>query len=222
MRRAPRRARPACPSSSKGAISACASARLHARRPAAGSAGSGLAIRRRSVPAARGLPARQRPAGGRGRARARRRTMPRSAAGSPRPSGPAASRSSSAIRSSSWTARTIPTAPGRSRARCRRTFPARRLTLVIGISADKDQARHPRRARARRRRALILTAVSEPRAPPRRPRSRGALPPGDRRVETRGHRRARPSRWPLPSRSTPIICVAGSLFLIGEVLAQRR
>ena len=102
-------------------------------------------------------------------------------------------------------------------------FPGQALTLVLGISADKDQggilgALAPLATR------LILTAYSSARAAS--PAAlRAALPPGlmqvQTQVETAGSLREALSLAVAPPR-TPVLCVAGSLYLVGEALAQAR
>jgi dihydrofolate synthase / folylpolyglutamate synthase len=95
-------------------------------------------------------------------------------------------------------------------------FPGQPLTLVVGISADKDQASilaalAPIAAR------LILTAYRGPRAAP--PAAlRALLPPTHGQVETADSLREALS-LAMEEPRTPIICVAGSLYLVGEALA---
>jgi dihydrofolate synthase/folylpolyglutamate synthase len=110
--------------------------------------------------------------------------------------------------------------PGGARALARSLaeyFPGQALTLVIGVSADKDQrgileALAPLAAR------LILTGYSSPRAAsPTRLRSH--LPADDPRVEVAASPR-QALALALAGEHTPIVCVAGSLFLVGEILAQ--
>jgi dihydrofolate synthase/folylpolyglutamate synthase len=110
--------------------------------------------------------------------------------------------------------------PGGARALAaslREYFPGQAVSFVVGVSADKDavgilQALLPLASR------LVLTAADHPRAA-----SPGALrallPPADPRIQTA----ATPMealRLALAEPRTPIVCVAGSLFLIGQVLAQ--
>ena len=112
--------------------------------------------------------------------------------------------------------------PGGARALAaslRAYFPGSALTLVIGISADKDQtgilaALAPLASR------LILTAYRSPRSAP--PEAlRALLPSGDARVEvTSSLREALALAMAEPR--TPMICVAGSLYLVGEALAEAR
>jgi len=98
-------------------------------------------------------------------------------------------------------------------------FPGVPLTLVLGISADKDQAGilaalAPLAAR------IILTTYNSPRSAA--PSAlRGLLPPVDVRVDTAAsleHALALAREAP----STPVICIAGSLYLVGEALAHAR
>jgi len=112
--------------------------------------------------------------------------------------------------------------PGGARALAaslRAYFPGSALTLVIGISADKDQAGilaalTPLASR------LILTAYRGPRsAPP--DALRAHLPSSNARVEVASSLREALALAMAEPR-TPIICVAGSLYLVGEALAQAR
>src|SRR5262249_38262673 len=95
-------------------------------------------------------------------------------------------------------------------------FPHEALTLVIGISADKDQAGilaalAPLAAR------IVLTSYQGPRSA--RPGAlRALLPPAHARVETAESLRDALA-MAMEAPRTPVICVAGSLFLIGEALA---
>jgi dihydrofolate synthase/folylpolyglutamate synthase len=96
-------------------------------------------------------------------------------------------------------------------------LPGRPLTLVIGISSDKDQAGilaalAPQAAR------IILTAYRGPRAAA--PQAlRAALPANDALVETAGSFEEAMARAETSPR-TPVICVAGSLYLVGEALRR--
>jgi dihydrofolate synthase/folylpolyglutamate synthase len=96
-------------------------------------------------------------------------------------------------------------------------FPGQAVTFVLGFSADKDHAGIlgallPLAAR------VILTAARHPRAAD--PGALAALvPPGPVSVE-RAPGAAEALRLALSRPGTPIVCVAGSLFLIGEILAQ--
>jgi len=110
--------------------------------------------------------------------------------------------------------------PGGARALARsleQYFPGRPITFVVGVSSDKDvagilEALAPVASR------MVLTAYSSPRAAP--PQSLRRLVPGSvRSVEVAASpREALAVAMSRPD--TPIICVAGSLFLVGEVLAQ--
>jgi dihydrofolate synthase/folylpolyglutamate synthase len=108
--------------------------------------------------------------------------------------------------------------PGGARALAaslRAYFPSEPLTLVVGISADKDQAGilaalAPLAAR------LVLTAYRGPRAA--RPTVlRSLLPPVPGRVETADSLRDAMG-LAMEEPRTPVICVAGSLYLVGEAL----
>ncbi len=95
-------------------------------------------------------------------------------------------------------------------------FPDQPLTLVVGISVDKDHAGIlaalvPLASR------LILTAYCNPRAAP--PSTlRAVLPSVEGRVETAGSLQEALVLAREEPR-TPIVCVAGSLYLVGEALA---
>jgi dihydrofolate synthase/folylpolyglutamate synthase len=89
------------------------------------------------------------------------------------------------------------------------------LTLIFGALRDKDVAGMlaPLAARARR---VILTVVSNPRsATPEALAAR--VPPGPERVETATSAAEALALAARPPR-TPILCIAGSLSLIGDVL----
>jgi dihydrofolate synthase / folylpolyglutamate synthase len=100
-------------------------------------------------------------------------------------------------------------------------FPGRRGTFVVGISADKDKAGIlgalvPLAAR------VICTAADHPRAAS--PESladlaRLAASNARMRVETASSP-PEALRLALVESDTPMVCVAGSLFMIGEILAQ--
>ncbi|HET8577024.1 MAG TPA: folylpolyglutamate synthase/dihydrofolate synthase family protein [Methylomirabilota bacterium] len=96
-------------------------------------------------------------------------------------------------------------------------FPGQEVTFVIGVLADKDAAGilaalEPLAAR------WVLTRSANPRAAA--PEAlRAIMPPGDRRIQVAGSSREALALAIQPPR-TPIVCVAGSLSLIGEVLAQ--
>jgi dihydrofolate synthase/folylpolyglutamate synthase len=98
-------------------------------------------------------------------------------------------------------------------------FPGQPITFVIGISADKDQrgildALAPLAAR------MILTPYTSPRAAAATDLARH-IPAGLVRAELApGPREALALALDVPT--TPIVCVAGSLYLIGEILAQTR
>jgi dihydrofolate synthase/folylpolyglutamate synthase len=89
------------------------------------------------------------------------------------------------------------------------------LTLILGISSDKDKA-GILKCLAPLARRLILTAASNPRATP--PQELLALlPPMEGRVELAGSVREA-LQLALDERATPTICVAGSLFLVADAL----
>ncbi len=96
-------------------------------------------------------------------------------------------------------------------------FPGQPVTLVLGISADKDHAGIlgalcPVATR------LILTGFAHPRAA--RPAALlEAVPPGGPAPEVAASP-AEALAMAQDDPATPMVCVAGSLFLIGEVLAQ--
>ena len=73
----------------------------------------------------------------------------------------------------------------------REYFPGQAVSFVVGVSADKDAAG-------------IFQAL---------------LPPADPRIQTAATL-LEALRLALTEPRTPIVCVAGSLFLIGQVLAQ--
>lgn len=115
--------------------------------------------------------------------------------------------------------------PGGARALAaslRAHFPGQPLTFVIGISRDKDQVGilEPLMGLASR---LILTAASHPRAASPEALARVAAsldrPPGAT-IQTAASP-AEALALAMSAPRTPTICVAGSLFLVGEVLAQR-
>jgi dihydrofolate synthase/folylpolyglutamate synthase len=100
-------------------------------------------------------------------------------------------------------------------------FPGRRGTLVVGISADKNLA-EILGALVPSAERVICTAADHPRAAS--PETLAALArqaAGDPRVRME----TAPSppealRLALSEPDTPMVCVAGSLFMIGEILAQ--
>ena len=100
-------------------------------------------------------------------------------------------------------------------------FPGRRGTFVIGISADKD-ARGILDALLPLAERVICTAADHARAAsPERLAEIARAAAGDRCI--RVEMRAAPLealRLGLTGPDTPMFCVAGSLFVIGEVLAQ--
>ncbi len=110
--------------------------------------------------------------------------------------------------------------PGGARALAaslRQYFPNQPVTFVVGVLADKDAsgilaALEPLAAR------WILTASANPRAAAPEV-LRALLPPADPRIQVAGSSREALALALQPPR-TPIVCVAGSLSLIGEVLAQ--
>mgnify|MGYP001580564060 CR=1 FL=1 len=115
--------------------------------------------------------------------------------------------------------------PGGARALAaslRAYFPGQPITFVIGISADKDQvgileALAPQASR------LILTAAAHPRAAAPEALATAAAslnPPAGSTIETAATSSEALS-LAMAAPRTPIICVAGSLFLIGEALAGR-
>jgi dihydrofolate synthase/folylpolyglutamate synthase len=94
-------------------------------------------------------------------------------------------------------------------------FPGARLTLVVGISADKDRA-GILKALAPLASHVVATAAAHPRATPPADLV-AALPPVDARVSVipdpgDALRRA------LTDASADVVCVAGSLFLIADAL----
>jgi dihydrofolate synthase/folylpolyglutamate synthase len=110
--------------------------------------------------------------------------------------------------------------PGGARALAaslRAYFPHEALTLVVGISADKDQA-GILGALAPLASRLILTAYRGPRAAP--PAAlRALVPPTGGRVDTADSLHAALT-LAMEEPRTPVICVAGSLYLVGEALAR--
>src|SRR5262249_61333301 len=95
--------------------------------------------------------------------------------------------------------------------------PAQPVTFVLGISADKDQA-GILEALAPLATRVILTAYSSARAAsPAALASR--MPGGAVRPEMAASPAEALSLALRPAR-TPIVCVAGSLYLIGEILGQ--
>jgi dihydrofolate synthase/folylpolyglutamate synthase len=99
----------------------------------------------------------------------------------------------------------------------REVFGDQPLTLVLGLSEDKDARAFLAELTPLATR-LILTRASNPRAADPRLLAR-ALPPTPAVVET-AESAAAALRMATGSGHTPIICVAGSLFLIGDVLTH--
>src|SRR5262249_39890661 len=96
-------------------------------------------------------------------------------------------------------------------------FPGQPVTLVLRVSADKDRG-GILKALARLASRLILTAYRSPRAAA--PEAlRKLVPPTVAQVETAESLEAALALAAAPPR-TPLICVAGSLYLVGEMLAQ--
>jgi dihydrofolate synthase/folylpolyglutamate synthase len=94
-------------------------------------------------------------------------------------------------------------------------FPGARLTLVVGISADKDRA-GILKALAPLAARVILTAAAHPRAAPPGELA-AALPPLDARV-SQAPDAGRALRLALDERDVDVVCVAGSLFLVADAL----
>jgi len=93
------------------------------------------------------------------------------------------------------------------------------LTLILGISSDKDKA-GILKCLAPLAHRLILTAASNPRATPPQ-ELQALLPPMEGRVElaaTAAEALALARGAPV----TPTVCVAGSLFLVADVLTGMR
>jgi dihydrofolate synthase/folylpolyglutamate synthase len=97
----------------------------------------------------------------------------------------------------------------------RELFPGAAITLVVGVARDKDAAAMlgalvPLAGR------VILTAFDNPRATA--PEAlRAALPATTATVEMAGSA-AEALALALNARRTPVVCVAGSLFLVGDAL----
>ncbi len=100
-------------------------------------------------------------------------------------------------------------------------FPGRRGTFVVGISADKNKA-GILAALVPLAERVICTAADHPRAaPPETLAEIARLAAGDQRLRVE----TAPSpvealRLALAGPDTPMVCVAGSLFMIGEIFAQ--
>lgn len=97
----------------------------------------------------------------------------------------------------------------------REVFGDRRLTLVLGVSQDKD-ARAILAALVPLAHRVVLTRASNPRAAD--PEALVAALPATPAVVTTASSAAEALRMGLSAGDTPIVCVAGSLFLIGDVL----
>ena len=112
--------------------------------------------------------------------------------------------------------------PGGARALAdslRELFPGEAITLVVGVSRDKD-LHGILGALAPVARRLILTGFGNPRAAD--PEAlRACLPPTEAPVEM-ARSAAEALALALDARRTPIVCVAGSLFLVGDVLTALR
>jgi dihydrofolate synthase / folylpolyglutamate synthase len=96
------------------------------------------------------------------------------------------------------------------------SFPGARVTLVLGISADKDRA-GILKALAPLASHVVLTAATNPRATPPAELA-AALPPLEARV-TLAPRVGEGLAAALAEPWADVVCVAGSLFLIGDALA---
>jgi dihydrofolate synthase/folylpolyglutamate synthase len=95
----------------------------------------------------------------------------------------------------------------------RHYFPGARLTLVLGISADKDRA-GILKALAPGAARIVLTAAGHPRAA--RPADlRAALPPSDGEVVLADDPAA---ALAAALQDGGVVCVAGSLFLVADSL----
>jgi len=98
----------------------------------------------------------------------------------------------------------------------RELFGDQPLTLVIGISEDKD-ARAILAALVPLARRVVLTRASNPRAADPRALA-AALPPTAASIDVAASA-AEALGMAMRGATTPIICVAGSLFLVGDALA---
>ncbi len=96
-------------------------------------------------------------------------------------------------------------------------FPGAPKTLIIGISSDKDKA-GILKVLAPLASRLILTASSNPRAAPP-DELRALLPPSEGRVELAADA-AQALALALDPPLSHVVCAAGSLFLVADVLAQ--
>lgn len=98
-------------------------------------------------------------------------------------------------------------------------FPGRAITLIVGVSADKDQ-RSILAALAPLATRLILAPYGSPRSAT--PADLARSVPTDSVTPELAASPRQALAMALAEPRTPIVCVAGSLFLIGEVLAQPR
>ncbi len=94
-------------------------------------------------------------------------------------------------------------------------FPGARLTLVLGISADKDRA-GILKALVPLATRVVLTAAAHPRATPPAELA-AALPPLDARVTLAPDVGAALDAA-VSAPAVEVVCVAGSLFLVGDAL----
>jgi dihydrofolate synthase/folylpolyglutamate synthase len=95
-------------------------------------------------------------------------------------------------------------------------FPGARLTLILGISVDKDRA-GILKVLAPLATRIVLTAAAHPRATP--PAELAvALPPVDARVALAANA-GEALDLALADPAAEVVCVAGSLFLVGDALA---
>jgi dihydrofolate synthase/folylpolyglutamate synthase len=94
-------------------------------------------------------------------------------------------------------------------------FAGARLTLVVGISADKDRA-GILKALAPLASHVVVTAAAHPRATPPADLA-AALPPVDARVSVVADP-GEALRRALADPGADVVCVAGSLFLIADAL----
>jgi dihydrofolate synthase / folylpolyglutamate synthase len=95
-------------------------------------------------------------------------------------------------------------------------FPGARVTLVLGVSADKDRA-GILKALAPLAGHVVLTAATNPRAAPPAELA-AALPPLEARV-TLAAGVGEGLAAALAEPAVDVVCVAGSLFLVGDALA---
>ena len=95
-------------------------------------------------------------------------------------------------------------------------FPGARLTLILGISVDKDRA-GILKALAPLATRIVLTAAAHPRATPPTELA-SALPPVEARVALTASA-GEALDLALADPAADVVCVAGSLFLVGDALA---